>query len=35
MINKELAAGLGSDAYIMDVTTDDRRMIVRARWTGP
>ena len=35
MINKELAAGLGSDAYIMDVTTDDRRMLVRARWTGP
>jgi hypothetical protein len=35
MINKELAAGLGSDAYIMDVTTDDRRMIVHARWTGP
>ena len=35
MINKELIAGLGGDAYIMDVTTDDRRMIVRARWTGP
>jgi len=35
MINQELAAGLGSDAYIMDVTTDDRRVIVRARWTGP
>jgi len=35
MINKELAAGLGSDAYIMDVTTDDRRMIVRAKWTSP
>ena len=35
MINKELIAGLGGDAYIMDVTTDDRQMIVRARWTGP
>ena len=35
MINKELIAGLGGDAYIMDVTTDDRRMIVRARWTSP
>ena len=35
MINQELVAGLGSDAYIMDVTTDDHRMIVRARWTGP
>ena len=35
MINKELVAGLGGDTYIMDVTTDDRRMIVRARWTGP
>jgi hypothetical protein len=35
MINKQLIAGLGSNAYIMDVTTDDRQMIVRARWTGP
>jgi hypothetical protein len=35
MINQELVTGLGSDAYIMDVTTDDRQMIVRARWTSP
>jgi hypothetical protein len=35
MINQQLAAGLGSNAYIMDVMTNERRMIVRARWTGP
>ena len=35
MINQQLVAGLGSNAYIMDVTTNDRQMIVRARWTSP
>ncbi len=35
MINQQLVAGLGSNAYIMDVTTNDRQMMIRARWTGP
>ncbi len=33
-INDQVTAGLGRDAYIMDVTTEGPRLIVRARWTG-
>lgn len=33
-INDQVIAGLGRDAYIMDVTTNGPRLIVRARWTG-
>jgi hypothetical protein len=33
-INDQVTAGLGRDAYIMDVTTDGPRLIIRARWTG-
>ena len=33
-INAQVTAGLGSDAYIMEVTTDGPRLVVRARWTG-
>jgi len=33
-INAQVTAGLGSDAYIMEVTTDGPRLIIRARWTG-
>lgn len=33
-INAQVAAGLGSDAYIMDVATDGSRLVIRARWTG-
>jgi len=33
-INDQVMAGLGRDAYIMDVTTDGPRLVIRARWTG-
>jgi hypothetical protein len=34
VINDQVMAGLGRDAYIMDVTTDGPRLVIRARWTG-
>jgi len=33
-INDQVMAGLGRDAYIMDVTTDGPRLVIRARWTS-
>ncbi len=34
VINDQILAGLGSDAYIMDVSTNERALVIRARWTG-
>lgn len=33
-INAQVVAGLGRDAYIMDVATDGSRLVIRARWTA-
>jgi hypothetical protein len=32
VINDQVRAGLGQNAYIMSLTTDDRQMVIRARW---
>ncbi len=32
VINDQVRAGLGQNAYIMSLTTDDRQMTIRARW---
>jgi hypothetical protein len=31
-INDQVKTGLGQNAYIMSLTTDDRQMVIRARW---
>ena len=31
-INEQVKAGLGENAYIMSVATDDQQLILRARW---
>jgi hypothetical protein len=32
MIDDQVKAGLGQNAYIMSVATDDKQLIIRARW---
>lgn len=32
IINEQVKAGLGPNAYIMSIVTDDRQLVIRARW---
>ncbi len=32
VINDQIRSGLGQNAYLMSLTTDDRQMVIRARW---
>lgn len=32
VIDKQMKAGLGSNAYILSVATDDRQLVIQARW---
>lgn len=32
IINEQVKAGLGQNAYIMSIATDDRQLVIRARW---
>lgn len=32
IINEQVKAGLGQNAYIMSVVTDDKQLVIRARW---